>query len=121
MKVSPAIFFLTALTAVAAEEQSVEPLVAKSRDSVVVVSQFGRDGKEEGVGAGFAISSNLVATALHVIGESRRVSVRLANGKELDATEVHAWDRAVDLAIIRVGVNNLPALALGDSDDLPQG
>ena len=121
MKLSLAIFFLVAFTAVADEEQSVESLVAKYRDSVVVVSQFGRDGKEEGVGAGFAISSNLVATALHVIGESRRVSVRLADGKELDATEVHAWDRTVDLAILGVNANDLPALRLGDSDELRQG
>ena len=121
MKFSVAIFFMAALSAVAAEEQSIESLVAKSRDSVVVISQFGREGKEEGVGAGFAISSNLVATALHVIGESRRVSVRVANGKELDATEVHAWDRAVDLAIVRVAATDLPMLPLGDSDDLHQG
>src|SRR5258705_12178774 len=84
--------FLTTL-ARAAEIPSVESLVAKTRDSVVVVSQFGRDGKEEGVGAGFVISSNLIGTAMHVIGESRRLSVRIASGKELEASEIHAWDR----------------------------
>src|SRR5688572_4641096 len=95
-------FILSVFSAFAADEQSVEALVAKTRGSVVVISQFGRDGKEEGVGAGFAISSNLIATALHVIGESRRLSVKLASGKELDATEIHAWDRKLDLAILRV-------------------
>src|SRR5688572_9144339 len=110
-----------ALTSIAGDEPSIERLVARSRDSVVVISQFGRDGKEEGVGAGFAISSNLVATALHVIGESRPVSVRLADGKQLEAAEVHAWDRKLDLAIIRVDGTKLAALPLGDSDDLKQG
>lgn len=106
----------------AATEQSIERLIAESRDSVVVISHFGRDGKEEGVGAGFVISSNgLIATALHVIGEARPVSVRLAGGKEYEAAEIHAWDRKLDLAIIRIGAQNLPALALGDSESLSQG
>ena len=109
------------LPAVDGRTQSVESVIAKSRDSVVVISQFGRDGKEDGVGAGFAIASNLVATALHVIGESRRITVRLANGKELDASEIHAWDRKLDLAIVRVEAANLPQLPLGDSQDLKQG
>jgi serine protease Do len=115
------IFGLGTLSLIAADEQSIERLVAGARDSVVVISQFGRDGKEDGVGAGFAISSNLIATALHVIGESRPVSVRLANGKELEATEIHAWDRKLDLAIVRVQAAKLPPLLLGDSDDLKQG
>src|SRR5687767_3264882 len=42
-----ALSMVAALGVIAAEEQSVESLAAKSRDSVVVISQFGRDGKEE--------------------------------------------------------------------------
>lgn len=122
MKLAVPLFLVLALfRSIAADEPSIEKLVASARDSVVVISQFGRDGKEEGVGAGFAISSNLVATALHVIGESRRVSVRLASGKEMEANEIHAWDRKLDLAIIRVDAANLRSLALGDSDELEQG
>jgi serine protease Do len=121
MKGLVSILFVLALNAFAGDEQSIESLVARARNSVVVVSQFGRDGKEEGVGAGFVISSNLIGTAMHVIGESRRLSVRLASGKELDATEIRAWDRKLDLAIIRVDASNLPALPLGDSDELQQG
>src|SRR5687768_2545926 len=102
-------------------EQSIEPLIASSRDSVVVISHFGRDGKEEGLGAGFVISSNLIATALHVIGESRQVAIRLANGNDLEATEIYAWDRKLDLAIVRVLATDLRPLVLGDSDDLKQG
>lgn len=113
---------LLLLTAGNAQAESIEALTARARDSVVVISHFGRQGKEEGLGAGFVISSNgLVATALHVIGEARPVSVRLANGKEYDATEIHAWDRKLDLAIIRLEAKGLSPLPLGDSDDLKQG
>src|SRR5580765_2726790 len=104
------------------KEKSVEALAETARQSVVVISHFGRDGKEDGLGAGFIVSSNgLIATSLHVIGEARPISVQLANGKRYDATEIHAWDRKLDLAVIRIAAEQLPALALGDSDALKQG
>src|SRR5689334_19010065 len=121
MKGCVSILVLGAASAFAAGERSIEQLVERTRDSVVVVSQFGRDGKDEAVGAGFVIASNLIGTAMHVIGESRQLSVRLASGKELEASEIHAWDRKMDLAIIRVNATNLRPLSLGDSDDLHQG
>jgi serine protease Do len=104
------------------EAVTVEELTRRIRPSVVVVSHFGRDGKQEGVGSGFVISSNgLIATSLHVIGEARPVIVKLASGREHEVTEIHAWDRNLDLAIVRVDAQNLPALALGNSDQLTQG
>ncbi|HMJ66952.1 MAG TPA: tetratricopeptide repeat protein, partial [Candidatus Binatia bacterium] len=104
------------------QSASVEELARRLRPSVVVVSHFGRDGKEDGVGAGFIISSNgLIATSLHVIGEARPITVRLANGREYEVTEVHASDRNLDLAIVRIDANALQGLPLGDSDQLRQG
>ena len=94
-------------------QASVEELARRLRPSVVVVSHFGREGKEEGIGAGFVISSNgLVATSLHVIGEARPVTVRLASGREYEVSEVHAWDRNLDLAILRIDASGLQALPL---------
>jgi S1-C subfamily serine protease/regulator of sirC expression with transglutaminase-like and TPR domain len=102
--------------------KSVEDLAAEARKSVVVISHYGRDGKPDGVGAGFVLSPDgLIATSLHVIGEARPISVQLLNGKVFDATEVVAWDRKLDLAVIRIDAANLPALPLGDSDTLRQG
>jgi len=107
----------------ASKEQSVEVIAEAARQSVVVISHFGRDGKEDGLGAGFVVSSNgLIATSLHVIGEARPISVQLANGTRYEATEVHAWDRKLDLAVIRITVTGkLTSLPLGDSDTLKQG
>src|SRR6185369_16279596 len=106
-----------------AQDKSVEALAEIARQSVVVISHFGRDGKEDGIGAGFVVSSNgLIATSLHVIGEARPITVQLAGGKRYSVTEVHAWDRKLDLAVIRIAAENLPPpLSLGDSDTLKQG
>jgi regulator of sirC expression with transglutaminase-like and TPR domain len=102
--------------------KSVIELTSLAKPAVVVVSHIGRTGSVDGVGAGFVVSSNgLIATCLHVIGEARPVSVQFSDGRKFDVTEVHAWDRKLDLAVVRIAATNLPALSLGDSDALPQG
>lgn len=109
-------------TAEAKSAASIEALTATAMKSVVVIQHFGRDGKEDGVGAGFVISPDgLIATSLHVIGEARPISVQFPDGTQREVTEVHAWDRKFDLAIIRVKGERLPALAIGDSDAVKQG
>lgn len=91
--------------------------------SVVVIRGTGRDGRQDGLGSGFIIDENgLIATNLHVIGEGRSFVVELADGRKLTPTAVFASERDLDLAIIQVDAENLPALPLGDSDkvDLAQ-
>jgi serine protease Do len=105
-----------------AGDMSVAELAAKVHDSTVVVSVAGRDGERSSLGAGFVIDkSGLIATNLHVIGEARPISVTLADGRRLETIEIHATDRAMDLAVIRVKANDLKPLELGDSDALKQG
>src|SRR5687767_1928196 len=102
--------------------KTVEEIADKARDSVVVITQRARDGSVEGVGSGFVVSrSGLIATSLHVIGEGRPVEVRFANGQKFSATEIHAWDRKLDLAVIRIASSNLSALKLGESAEVKQG
>src|SRR3954469_19879849 len=104
------------------KQLSVEALVQKIGPSVVVISHFDRDGKEDGVGSGFVISTNgLIATSLHVIGEGRTFKIQFADGASYEPAEIHAWDRQTDLAVIRINATNLNALPIGDSDELRQG
>ena len=108
--------------ATSTEAASIEALTASALKSVVVIKHFGRDGKEDGLGAGFVISADgLIATSLHVIGEARPITVQLADGQRHEVTEVFASDRNFDLAVIRIAASKLPALPLGDSDSLKQG
>ncbi len=100
---------------------STADLAATTKRSIAVVSHFARDGREDGQGTGFVVGEGLIATSLHVIGESRPVTVRLADGSRHEALSIHAWDRHADLAVIRIAVTNLPSLPLGDSDSLAQG
>lgn len=75
-----------------------------------------------GQGTGFVISADgLVATNLHVIGEGRPVAVTLADGRVFPVREIRAWDRKMDLAILRIDAEDLVPLPLGDGEELRQG
>ncbi len=101
---------------------TLENLTEQVRKSVVVITSSGRDGRREGMGAGFVISDDgLVATNYHVIGQGRALSVQTADGRDAEVTQVHASDRALDLAVLRIDVDDLPVLPLGDSDQVRQG
>ncbi len=89
---------------------------------MVRISYTGRGGRRGGIGTGFVVSRDgLIATNLHVIGEARPIEIEFSDGSRLPVKGIHAWDRRLDLAIVRVDADQLPPLKLGDSDLLKQG
>src|SRR5262249_39206256 len=67
------------------------------------------------------VGDGLVATNLHVVGEGRGVTVELTGGKRYKATAVHAFDRHLDLAVVRIDAKGLPVLPLGDAGRIKDG
>ncbi len=105
-----------------AAEMSVQEIASIAKKSVVVVTFTGRDGQRQGLGSGFIVSDDgLIATNLHVIGEARPITVELHDGRKFDVTAVYATERSQDLAILKIDARELPALPLGNSDDLREG
>lgn len=99
-------------------------LTGKVKPSIVAVRQLGRDGDQRGIGSGFVIDkSGLIATNLHVIGESRPVEVEFNDGSVFPVTEIHSSDRRFDLAVLRIdpGDRELVPLKLGETKALDQG
>jgi serine protease Do len=116
------ILFLLPCLARGAEPASVVELAKKSRPSIVLITMSGRESSDNRLGTGFVISADgLIATNLHVIGEARPIAVQTADGKKLAVTEIRAWDRNLDLAVLKVDAKDLPVLELGDSTKLEQG
>jgi regulator of sirC expression with transglutaminase-like and TPR domain len=106
----------------AAKTAGVEELAKKVRPSVVVITVRGRDGKREGLGTGFVVSADgLIATNRHVLGEGRPIRVETADGKRHEVIAVHASDRKLDLAVLRIDAKGLSPLELGDSTTLKDG
>lgn len=99
------------------DQKTVAAITAEALESVVVIRQMNRDGDSHAIGSGFAISDDgLIATNLHVIGEARPLQVEAKGGKRYRVVEVHASERQMDLAILRVArPDGLKALPLADS------
>jgi len=75
-----------------------------------------------GLGSGFVVSSDgRIVTNLHVIAGAKEATVVLADGRELRQVEILAADEALDLAVLKVPADKLPALSLGDSSRVKVG
>ena len=62
-----------------------------------------------------------VLTNFHVIEDSTRVTVTIANDESEHEAKVVGYDSDLDIAILHVPGLNLPAVPLGDSDQLQVG
>ncbi len=111
---------------------SVAESVAKSSiPGVVGVSVLRVDGSsifdgntsdKWGVGSGVIATSNgYIITNHHVAGgKSKRIIVSLSDGKNIDGTTVWS-DPVLDLAVVKVNLNGLPTIPLGDSSKVQIG
>lgn len=72
-------------------------------------------------GSGFIISADgYLLTNYHVIDGAEKVTVRLTDRRELDATVVGS-DAQYDIALLKVDAGNLPTVTIGDSSKLKPG
>lgn len=75
----------------------------------------------EGSGSGFIINSaGQILTNAHVVDGADTVTVTLKDGRTFDG-KVLGEDRVTDVAVIKIGANNLPTIALGNSETLQPG
>lgn len=77
----------------------------------------------EGLGSGVIVDRNgYILTNSHVVadGKAKEIKVLFENGDKVPGTVL--WnDPALDLAIVKVDITNLPEAILGDSDNLEVG
>ncbi|MDY7226322.1 S1C family serine protease [Hyalangium rubrum] len=92
-----------------------EALVARASPAVVGVEH----GRGHGTGL-FLTPDGYVLTNRHVVRQSRKMTVSLANGEELKATLV-GGDAPTDLAVLRADGTDFPTLPLADPKDVRMG
>ncbi len=101
--------------AVSVEESMVVNVVRQVTPAVVSVSRQG------GFGSGVIIRSDgILLTNAHVVGNARTVEIGLADGRRLQG-QVVGRDVELDVAVVRIAINNAPAAAIGNSDQLLAG
>lgn len=81
-----------------------------------------RSQKRQGLGSGvvFDAAKGLILTNAHVINNADVITVNLKDGREAKATVV-GLDKASDVAVIKVELDNLVAIPLGNSSNLRVG
>ncbi len=81
-----------------------------------------RERQVSGLGSGVIVDSGegYIITNNHVIENADEITVRLYNGDEHSA-EVVGADPGSDVAVLRIDVEDLPAIPLGDSDSIRVG
>jgi len=101
--------------------KKVSPAVVSISASKNVEDFFGQVVQEQGGGTGFIITNDgLILTNKHVAQAGDSLQVIMSDGKKFDAKTV-AVDPTNDLAILKIEASGLPAVELGDSDDLQIG
>ena len=77
--------------------------------------------KQQAAGSGFIIASDgYILTNNHVVADADKITVRLADKRELTA-KIVGTDPQSDVALIKIEAKGLPVLPLGNSDALEVG
>ena len=98
-----------------ASAQDMSGAIEQVKESVLTIKSGDR------VGAAFIVSPDGHGlTSAHLVSDNSQVTVVLANDEELEATEVQR-DKTRDLALIKLDLQNLPAVRFGPSNELKQG
>jgi serine protease Do len=125
-RVSPAVVTITAIEQQSAQDQmaQMDDLPAPFRDFFNQFNQ-GRQlqpRKAVSMGSGFIIDkSGIIVTNNHVIDGAKKITVKLPDGRSLDARLVGA-DAATDIAVLRVKADKpLPTVDFGDDRQLRVG
>ncbi len=80
-----------------------------------------REYKQRGLGSGSIVDPRgYVLTNNHVVGDADKITVKLPDGREFQAT-ITGTDPATDLAVIKIEGKNLPFAKLGNSETLEVG
>ena len=112
----PALAILACVAASLAGAQEPSP-IARAAAAIVMISDA-----DTAQGSGFVVSADgLIVTNLHVVAPMRQPRVTLASGESFGEVRVVGYDRERDLAVLKIPASDLPALALGQANDVRVG
>lgn len=102
-----------------ADSQPARPLLAPADaykrilEASVFIENLNAQRQPQGRGSGFFIADGLVLTAFEVIDGAASLRLALPDGRTAETTEIAAWDRLQDWALLKVAVRAPAKLLLG--------
>ena len=102
--------------------QTPQQIAKKALAATVLLTMEDANGKLLGLGSGFFVEANLIATNFHVIeGATRGTAKFVGQEIEYNIEGVTAIDETQDLVILQVAAAGAQPLSLGDSDTVEVG
>jgi serine protease Do len=115
-KVGPAVVRIDASRRVKPANKGVSP-----EDFFGGQPNSGRGGIERGTGSGFVIGADgVILTNAHVVDGADTVNVTLKDTRSFQG-RVLGEDKVTDVAVVKIEANDLPVVAIGNSDKLLSG
>ncbi len=109
------------------KELTNQEIIKKGKPSVVgilvesEVYSFGRTYIQQNVGSGFIVTQDgYIITNAHVVDGATKITVIMQDGEEYEAKLV-GEDGLSDVAVVKIDESGLPAVELGNSDELVEG
>ncbi len=116
------LLFCTINTAPAQITMPAEDIAEKALAATVYLEMKDTNGKTLGIGSGFFVKPNLIATNYHVIEGAAKGTAKLVGKFTRYKIEgVTATDKINDLALLKVNAYGIKPLSLGDSDKVRIG
>ena len=80
-----------------------------------------RSFRSQAAGSGFIVDpAGYIVTNHHVVDSARKITVKLSDGRELEAKLIGS-DKDTDVALLKIEGNNFPTVVLGDDRPLRVG
>lgn len=106
----------------AVNAQTAQQIARNAFGSTVLLVMEDANGQPVGLGSGFFVRPNQIATNLHVVEGAARGYAKLVGGQtKLDIEGITAIDPKRDLVILKVSALGTNSLSLGDSDTVQVG
>jgi serine protease Do len=101
----------------------VKPSVVAINTEYTAYDIFNRPYKQQAAGSGWIIDEDgIIVTNNHVVAGADSINVTLDDGRVFPADMNRvATDAVADLAVLRINANNLPAVSVGNSENLRVG
>ena len=100
----------------------VDPFSRQSYGNQFPIEGRERTRREQSLGSGVIISPDgYIITANHVVDGADEIKVAIADNKQEFTARVIGTDPPTDVAVLKVDAKDLPAITLGDSDQLEVG
>ena len=116
------LLFCTINTALAQTTLPAEDIAEKALAATVYLEMKDKNGKTLGIGSGFFVKPNLIATNYHVIEGAAKGTAKLVGKYTTYNIEgVTATDKINDLALLKVTAFGIKSLSLGNSDKVRIG